>query len=211
MVTLILIRHGLTDYNAEGRIQGQLDTALTPQGHAQAKMAADYVVKHYNIDAIYSSDLSRTMDTAAPLAELTGLPVTPCEQLRELHLGLWQGLLYSEGEARFPETARMRKLNPSLVHYDGGESYPDLAHRAQEAISRIVAENEGKTVAVVSHGGTIRALLCVWHGIPISRVYETPSVPNTAINVVTYDQGKFTIVKEHCTDHLTEIAVATAE
>ena len=211
MVTFILIRHGLTEYNAEHRIQGQLDTRLTQEGHDQARLAADYVAKHYAIDAIYSSDLSRTMDTAKPLADRVRLPILPIKALRELHLGLWQGLLYSEGEARFPETAAQRKKNPALVRYDEGESFEDLTKRATEEIDRIAKENDGKTVAVVSHGGTIRALLCAWHGRPVSEVYEFPPIPNTAISVVTYDRGKVEFLLENYTGHLTKITVAAVE
>ena len=211
MVTFVLIRHGLTDYNAEHRIQGQLDTALTQEGHDQAKLAADYVASRYTIDAIYASDLSRTMDTAKPLAEKTGLPIHPTKELRELHLGLWQGMLYPEAEARFPETAVMRKKNPALVRYDEGESYGDLTQRATKEMARIAAENEGKTVAVVSHGGTIRALLCDWYGKTVAEVYDIPPVPNTAINVVTYDQGKVEFLLENYTDHLERVTTTAVE
>ena len=211
MTDLIIIRHGLTDYNIENRIQGQLDSQLTQEGLMQAELMADYVAKHYSVDAIWSSDLSRTVKTATPLAERFELPVHPEKDLRELCLGLWQGLLYNEGEKLFPETAKKRKENPAAVRYDGGESFMDLAERAGRAITRIAEENDGKTVAVVSHGGTIRALLCLWHGRPIEELYEIPAVPNTAISVVRYENGRFTILLENCTDHLTQLTVSAAE
>lgn len=211
MTTLIIIRHGLTEYNIENRIQGHLDTALTQEGLDQAEQAAEYIADHYNIDAIYSSDLSRAMNTAKPLAKRFELPIHPERDLRELCLGHWEGLLYAEGAALYPETAAKRKENPALVRYDGGESFEDLGERALRAVTRIAEENDGKTVAIASHGGTIRALLCLWHGRPISETYEIPAVPNTAINVVTYENGEFTILKENVTEHLTRLTVANVE
>lgn len=211
MTELIIIRHGLTGYNAENRFQGHLDTDLTQEGLDQAEFAADYIAEHYTVDAIWSSDLSRAVKTAEPLAGRLELPIHTDRDLRELCLGLWEGLLYSEGAERFPETAEKRRENPAVVRYDGGESFKDLAERAIRAVTRIAEENDGKTVAVASHGGTIRALLCLWHGRPIEEVYDIPAVPNTAINVVRYENGKFTIIKENITDHLPRLTVAAAE
>lgn len=151
------------------------------------------------------------MKTAEALAKRVGLPILPDRELRELCLGLWEGLLYDEGAKLYPETAAKRKEHPALVRYDGGESFEDLAERAQRAIARIAAENDGKTVAIASHGGTIRALLCLWHGLPISEVYNTPFIPNTAINVVEYEKGEVTFLQENFTDHLTLLTVATVE
>ncbi len=201
MVQILLIRHGETDYNKEHRVQGQLNSSLTPEGIQQAKDVAEYLAENYTIDAIYSSDLDRAVNTAKPLAQRLELPIHTTKDLRELHLGLWQGLLYPDAEKRFPETARKRKVDPGNTRYEEGESYWDLMHRSTAAIDRIAKENDGKTVAVYSHGGTIRALICAWMGLPVEEIFTVPAIPNTAVNVLTYDNGKVEFLLRDSVEH----------
>lgn len=211
MVKILLIRHGETDYNKEHRVQGQLNSTLTPEGIQQAEDVAEYLAENYTIDAIYSSDLDRAVNTAKPLAERLELPIHTTKDLRELHLGLWQGLLYPDAEKRFPETARMRKVDPGNTRYEEGESYWDLMNRSTAAIDRIAKENDGKTVAVYSHGGTIRALICAWMSLPIEKIFTVPAIPNTAVNVLTYDNGKVEFLLRDSVEHTKSAKAAFVE
>ncbi len=211
MVKILLVRHGETDYNKEHRVQGQLNSALTPEGLAQAEAVTAYLAENYTIDAIYASDLDRTVNTAKPLAERLGLPIITTKELRELHLGLWQGLLYDDAVKRFPETARRRVEDPANTRYEEGESYRDLMERATAEMARIAAENEGKTIAVYSHGGTIRALICAWMGLPIEELFTVPAIPNTAVNVLTYDRGKVEFLLRDSVEHAKSAKAAFAE
>lgn len=211
MVTFIIVRHGETDYNKEHRVQGQINSTLTKQGLEQARAVTEFLAENYSIDAIYSSDLDRAINTAKPLAERLEKPIHPTKELRELHLGLWQGLLYEEAVERFPETARKRKEDPGNTTYEEGESYRDLMQRATAEMERIAKENEGKTVAVFSHGGTIRAILCAWMGIPIKEVLTIPAIPNTAVNVATYDNGKVEFLLQNSVEHTKNITTSIAE
>ncbi|HYN93845.1 MAG TPA: histidine phosphatase family protein [Pilimelia sp.] len=151
---MIVWRHGNTDWNRIERVQGQTDTPLNATGRGQAAAAATLLAT-LRPDAIVSSDLSRAADTAAALAELTGLPVRHDERLRERFFGQWQGLTMTEVAERFPaELARHRAGEPA----PGGEieTLDDLAKRVGAALQDAAESTPGGTVVVASHGGAAR-------------------------------------------------------
>jgi probable phosphoglycerate mutase len=155
VTTLILWRHGHTEWNSEQRIQGHTDVALTALGHAQAAQAAPLLAAR-SPDAIVASDLVRASDTAAPLAELTGLPVRHDPRLRERFYGDWEGLTAVEIAERFPEgAARKRAGRHDLGH--GIEAPTDVMKRVGEGL-RDIAEtvNPGGTTVVATHSGSAR-------------------------------------------------------
>jgi glucosyl-3-phosphoglycerate phosphatase len=152
--TLIVWRHGQTVWNAEGRIQGQLDTELSETGVGQAAAAARRLAL-LRPDAIVSSDLRRAADTAAALAAVTGLTVRYDPRLRERHFGAWQGLTGAEAAARHPEEyARWQAGQP--VDGCGVESRDELAKRAAVALQEAADLAPGGTVVAVMHGGSAK-------------------------------------------------------
>ena len=149
---LLLWRHGRTEWNAVGRGQGQLDVPLDDTGRKQALLVAPYLAA-LRPDAIISSDSSRAADTAAAVADIIGLSVRTDPRLREMHLGIMQGLTREEARVRFPaESAAYEGGDPGP---SGREPYEAIAARAVPA----VLESQVETLLVVSHGGTIRAVL----------------------------------------------------
>lgn len=154
MTTLILVRHGNTEWNGLRRAQGHADIALDDIGRAQAEAAADELAG-LPVAAVYTSDLTRALDTARAIAQRHGLEVSVDPDLREIDQGEWTGLTTEEIKARWPELwgpARHYSARP------GGESPDALQQRALGALRRIVAAHPEGTVVVVSHGGTIRTL-----------------------------------------------------
>ncbi len=150
-----LIRHGESLYNAEGRIQGQSDVALSPFGLRQAQAIAD-AFDDAPLDAVFASPLQRAMQTAEPIAAKFGLAIRPDDRLMEIHAGIFQGLLWAEIEARFPDAARpWREQHPDFV-IPGGESRRSLMVRGRAALESIREMPLGR-VAVVSHGGILAA------------------------------------------------------
>ena len=93
---------------------------------------------------------------------------------------------------------------PGQFAFPGGESYAALQARGLRALREIAAENEGRTVAIFTHGGLIRTLLCVWYGLPLSRLQELSVPPNTAITTVVYENGAFSVHEEASVAHLAE-------
>ncbi len=188
MVTLLIVRHGLSLSNKEKRYTGQRDVPLAPLGYRQAEAVSRYIAEKYTVDAIYASDLSRTTDTLAPLAKGLSLPIIKREDLREISLGDWEGKTYEEVQTLYPETWQMLKTARHLVRYEGGESYREAYDRAVSAFLSIARENEGRTAAVASHGGTIRLFLAKVLGLPFEQGNEkTPMIPNASLTAVEID------------------------
>jgi broad specificity phosphatase PhoE len=148
VTTLLLVRHGETDWNRELRIQGSSDTELNETGRAQARALAQEL-ESQRVDAVYSSDLRRARETAELVAAGHEVVVRLDPDLRERSFGSWEGLTRSEIAERFPD----------LEHHDG-ETDEQVRGRVLAAIGRIVAAHPGEEVLVVSHGGALNAL---WH------------------------------------------------
>ena len=146
MTTLLLARHGETDWNKEGRWQGWADPPLNETGRAQARTLAEQL-RQTPFDAVYASDLRRAFETAELVAAPHGVPVLSEVGLREIDVGSWSGLTRVEIEARFPNGAR-----------PDGETREQHAARVLEAVERIARANAGRRLLVVTHGGTMRAL-----------------------------------------------------
>ena len=212
MVTFILVRHGYSAFNKTRKFSGQCDVPLDEIGHLQAADTAKYILSNYGIDTIVSSDLSRALDTAKPIADALGLPIKLDEDLRELNTGDWTGLTFEEVAARYPESFALYCDNVGYARPDGGESYEELIARAARAMVCIAAENEGKTVLVSTHGGFIRCLRCALLGVALDEVKNVPHVANASVSVCEYEngEGRFTLVgyKDHLTNGTTEFRVS---
>ena len=148
---LIMLRHGQTDYNATRRMQGHLNTKLSPVGFEQAAAAADFLTNK-NIIKIVSSDLDRAFDTATVIGQRLNLPVEKDERLRETHLGLWQSRSHDEVDQLYPGMRALWRHDATWAP-PGGESRVEVARRA-----RPLADWDSATVLLVAHGGIISAL-----------------------------------------------------
>ena len=156
MTTLLLVRHGETDWNREGRWQGWADPPLNDTGRAQARALADEL-KEAPFDAVYSSDLRRAHETAEIVAAPHGVPVLVDPRLREIDVGSWSGLTRAKIEARFPGGVR-----------PDGESREHHRQRVLAGVEDLARRNPGRRVLVVTHGGTLRAL----HGATTDAPYH---------------------------------------
>jgi probable phosphoglycerate mutase len=151
---ILLARHGETDWNRVGRWQGHADPPLNDAGRSQAGELAERLAGD-GIAAIYSSDLARASETARVVADRLGLGVVEDPRLREIDVGSWSGLTRAEVEQRFPE-GYARWLGGEIGH--DGETREQLTSRVVAAVETIAAEHPDRTILVVTHGGTIRAL-----------------------------------------------------
>jgi alpha-ribazole phosphatase len=166
---LILIRHGETDWNASLRYMGQAAVPLNDAGRAQARAASERL-RRYGAVALYTSDLSRAAETAALIGEQIGLLPRPMPELREIDVGQWEGYTPEELYRRFPDHMKEYERDPARTVRLGGESYAQLQERALVALNAIQrAHAPGDTLLAVSHGGTIRALLCHVIGLDLAH------------------------------------------
>lgn len=178
-----LMRHGETDWNAEGRIQGQIDIPLNATGASQAA-AAGRSLASTSFVAAYSSDLVRARATAQ--AVLAGRPVLEEAELRERHYGILQSLTLKEAKALHPEAHR-RHLAWDL-HYDldGGESLAGFAMRVMTGLDALAARHVGETVLVVTHGGVLDIVYRTATGRGLAAKRDFP-IPNAALNWLERD------------------------
>jgi 2,3-bisphosphoglycerate-dependent phosphoglycerate mutase len=154
--TILLVRHGETEWNAAKRIQGQTNSSLTERGRAQANTLADELDGE-SIAAVYSSDLDRARETAEILAARLDLPVVLDPALRERNFGSWEGKTVAELEEQWPGAwARWREGNEGEGDV---EDHLALAERVRDAIRRLAAAHPGERILVVAHGGVIRVIL----------------------------------------------------
>ena len=151
---VLLIRHGQSEGNAERRFGGHTATPLSPRGRRQAQATAR-ALQSEELTAIYSSDLARAVETAQPLANLTGLAVNATGAFRERSVGVMEGLTFEAAAQQHPEQYAAL-LQRDFEHVlTGGESYRQLLDRAVEKLDAIIADNKGGKIAVFSHTGTI--------------------------------------------------------
>jgi len=150
---LVLWRHGETDWNAAGRMQGHLDIPMNATGERQARAAAAVLAEQHPATRIVSSDLTRAQTTARMLADLTDLPVATDKRLREINVGEWVGLTYDDIIATDPRLCEAMRRGDDVRRSQSGENATELGLRVAAALRDIVEEAEdGESVVVVTHG-----------------------------------------------------------
>ena len=185
MIKILLVRHGQSESNNVKRLTGQIDSPLSELGVRQAQKVCDFVYKNYQVEAIYSSDLSRAVQTVEPLSKLTGLQVNKTDTLREINAGKWQGQKICELETQ-PLYKKWREQDLAMKT-PGGESFLEVKERAKNKIEEIVKKHTDNTVVVCLHGGTIKMLASWILDIPPSRWKEIKYVSNASLTVIEYD------------------------
>lgn len=176
---LLLVRHGESEWNALGRLQGQADPPLSELGRRQAAHVAARLCDE-GVDVIVSSDLERARETAAPLARIVGLEVEPREDLREVDLGSWTGVSREQVVRDAPELWRRWRVE-GIEGWDGGERYTEAMARVSGAVASLAAAHQDRTVVAVSHGGSIRLATCHLLGMSVDQLGRIMSIGNTSI------------------------------
>jgi broad specificity phosphatase PhoE len=185
--TILLARHGESDWNRDVRWQGHADRPLTERGLEQARALAERL-DPFPLAAIYASDLARARDTAQAVAGRRGLPVVARADLREVDVGSWSGFSREELEASDPEG--IRRWLDGGHGWQGGESYEDMAERVVAAVVEIAHAHRGEHVLIVCHGGCVRAVHAHALGITIHAHRTTaPVEPNARLSAVVVDDG----------------------
>ena len=174
---LVLVRHGWTDWNDEGRYQGQDGPGLNNQGQAQVQAVARQLAGR-PAQALYSSDLARALETAQAIAEAASLPLHTDPRLREIHQGVWQGMLFDDIQARY--SADLQRFRADPVHHSppGGETLAQLARRFTAALDDYAVRHAGSRVIVVTHKLPIALVRCMATNRPPAEVWD--AIPDNA-------------------------------
>jgi broad specificity phosphatase PhoE len=187
VTTLLLVRHGETDWNRVDRFQGHADPPLNDLGRDQARALAGRLAG-VGLAAVYSSDLQRALETATILAEPHALDVSQRPGLREIDVGEWSGLTVAEIEDRYPDgIARHRDGGDGWTH---GEPHARMQERIVAEALAIAASHPDEQVLVVLHGGTIRALLAAAEGLDFSEFRRArPGIANAGMATIAVEDG----------------------
>ncbi|MGC2129716.1 MAG: histidine phosphatase family protein [Candidatus Aquilonibacter sp.] len=200
---IYIARHGETDWNREGRYQGQRESQLTDTGVAQARALAR-ALSRQEIRRVASSPLARCIDTARPLAEALGLTVETDSELIEIAHGSWEGRLRASIEREDSPAMRTWREHPERVHFEGGESLAHVDARWRDFMQR---NRDADGIAIVTHDVIVRLAILAASGAPLSQLWE-PRVVNGGYAVLR--AGSWELVDECVDDHLDGLIVDTA-
>jgi broad specificity phosphatase PhoE len=188
VTTILLARHGETDWNRDNRFQGHADPPLNETGRAQAAELAAALAEE-PLAAVYSSPLQRAFETAEIVASPHGLQPVPVEALSEVDVGSWEGLTRAEIEERFP--AQFARWLAYEQGWDDGETYDEMRARVLAALLELAAAHEGDEILVVSHGGPVRAAYALADRITHAEARRRgPVVANAFMARFAVEDGK---------------------
>lgn len=191
---LILIRHGITDWNIQKRYQGQTDIPLNEQGRQQAQQAASELAST-PIDTFYASDLKRALETAQIIVQGRELEIKTNNQLRETHFGVWEGMTILDIKEKYPDLLEKANNDPFNTIFPNGESRGQMFQRVGKALKKIAQSHPGETVAVASHEGSISAGVCGLLGQNFLEMRPHYRLDNAAYHILEEDfNGTWKIV-----------------
>jgi probable phosphoglycerate mutase len=213
---VLLVRHGETNWNRQGRFQGQIDIPLNEKGHAQAHAAGEFL-KTVALDRAYTSSMSRPRQTAEAILKLQGalVPMTSCPGLVEIGHGAWEGCLEEEIRAGWPDLLAAWQSLPHTVEMpgEGGETIQQVWDRSVQAFARIVAGlGDGETALVVAHDAVNKTILCHLLGLGPSDIWAVKQ-GNGGVSVIDYGagaQGDAVVASLNLTSHLGGVLDRTA-
>jgi broad specificity phosphatase PhoE len=208
MTRLFLVRHGTTEWNQEEIFRGRADCELNDTGRAEAQALSD-LFRDTTIHSIYSSPLSRALETARAVALPKGLAVIPDPAFIDIDYGQWQGLPLKEVEEKFPDLYRLWQKHPQKVTFPGGESLAQVRARAWEGLARRIRENDGKTIFIVSHRVVTKTLICAILGLDDSHFWQIKQDP-AAVNGFEISGGQWIASLINDTCHLKSIHRGTS-
>lgn len=200
MTTHILIRHGETIWNAEGRFQGHQNISLNEVGRAQAAVVARASAR-YHFEALYTSDLARASETAELVAAVHHLPVHRDQRLREADFGAWEGLALPEIAARWPELLAVWREDPTHIRPPDGETLAELQARVVDVLHDLQARHPAGQVGIVAHGGTIRAAIALALGTDMS-LFRRVRLDNCSISIIRAEGEQYTLMHMNDICHL---------
>ena len=199
---VVVVRHGITDWNREGRFQGHLDPALSEVGRREAELVAERIASDDLLRPrrIVSSPLARAADTADAIGRASGVPVEADARLMEIGQGEWEGRTHAELEVADAQRYRAWRDAAGVRQPPGGESIDSALTRVRAVLGELATSDAG-TVCLVSHGGTIRVLARVLFDLADNRSWAL-DVDNASIGVATLVDGRWRLDRWNDTRHL---------
>lgn len=194
MTRLYITRHGETLWNTERRMQGHQDSDLTEKGRRQAELLSR-ALADVEFEAVYASSSGRTMQTARIVAGERGIPINPMDSLREINLGEWEGCVFTEVEEKYPKEHRNFWEYPHLYVPVGGEEFSDMIKRISETLQTLSKRHDGKNILLVTHAVSLKVIRMIVENKELKDLWSGDFIHPASLNIVEYDNGKWTAVK----------------
>ncbi|WP_428910551.1 histidine phosphatase family protein [Niallia sp. Krafla_26] len=206
MLTLYIVRHGETEWNKEGRIQGRLNSSLTENGRQVARLLGERL-RDVDFFRVISSPSERTRETTELIIGDRGLLYETADGIMEMDMGPWQGLLMDEIRKRYADQYDCFRNRPEDYLNEEAESFIDMYKRAEKFLSTLLESGDTGNLLVVSHGLFIKSLFLVIKGIPINDFWTIPTVDGASLSVVQIEQGLMKVVLEGDISHVRDKSI----
>lgn len=200
---LILVRHAEAEGNLNSLFHGWYDSKITEKGHKQAGKVAERLA-FMPIDILYSSSLTRTLQTAQYISNVKQLPIIRTDKMKEINGGDWENLSWDEIPKLYPDENHTWENEPHIHQMPNGENMKEFNDRLIGEVKSIISQNTGKNICIVTHGAAIRTLLCNFYGKCLEHMKNIYWHDNTSVTVVDYDSEKdeFEVMMEGDSEHL---------
>ncbi|MGE6552525.1 phosphoserine phosphatase 1 [Bacillus mycoides] len=187
--TVYVTRHGETEWNVAGRMQGRKNSALTENGMIQAKQLGERM-KDLPLHAIYSSPSERTLHTAELIKGERDLPIIEDERFYEINMGIWEGQTIADLEMQYPEEVHLFWNEPHLFQSTSGENFAAVHKRVIEGIHFLLEKHKGENILIVTHAAAAKLLVGHFAGFEIEHVWEEPFMHSASLSVIEFDENR---------------------
>lgn len=198
---LYVTRHGETEWNKAGKMQGWKNSNLTEKGTANAKTLGNSL-KQIDFDYIYCSPLERALETAKHIRGEKDTEIIICNDLKEMGFGLWEGLCHDEIEEMYPEEHFNFWNKPHLYQAIEGEDFEDLIDRVNNALNEIVREAKGENILIVAHAAVIKAIFTIIKKQSLEDFWKPPYMHDTCLSIIEVGKNEHSFVLEADISHL---------
>ncbi len=203
MVRLYITRHGETIWNTQKRMQGHKDSELTEKGKWQAAQLAK-ALEDVELDAVYSSSSGRTLQTSKIIVGQRNIPVIPMDSLREINLGKWEGMIFSDAEKEYPSEFKNFWEFPHLYRPIEGEEFPDVADRLERTIRLIAQQHGGKNVMVVTHAVSLKLVTMIVEKKELKDLWSGAFMHPASLSIIECGPDGWRAVKWGDTSHYSD-------
>ncbi|MCL6603376.1 MAG: histidine phosphatase family protein [Paenibacillus sp.] len=193
VTTIYLTRHGQTEWNVQHRMQGHMDSALTPLGVQQAEWLG-VGMQDKQLDAIYTSPSPRALRTAEIILGERSVPLKTAEEFKEICMGVWEGCVSSELESEYAEQYRYFWEDPENFSVEGSETFAEVLSRALNKLEEIRSIHEGESILIVTHTVVIKLLMAYFEGRPKNKLWDLPYIHPTCLCRIDFADGQAEIL-----------------
>jgi len=193
MTKIYIARHGETEWNRDGKLQGWKDAPLTEKGKKQAEALRERL-EEVEFDAVYCSPLGRTLKTAEIALDGKDISVMKDERLKEINMGKWEGTKGEEIKKRFPELYFDFWERPHAYNPISGESFHDLKERVVSFIEEVLEKHGDENILIVSHGCASKVMMSYFEGRSLKDIWEQPKLEEACLNLVKIEDGEPEII-----------------